>query len=240
MVGRADGRRPPRIARVESEEDLPAVLDRLGLRRGRPVLVLVGGAGGMDEDQVRALAAVLERAVLPAVADHDAAVVDGGTDSGVMRAIGMARSTGGAGFALVGVAAEGTVRAPGQRTSPIGDAADLEPHHSHVVLVPGRAWGGESWWIGEVADAIAAGSPSVTILANGGEISFDDVRGSLDRGRPVLVLAGTGRTADEVAAARGVAGADPRATRIAGSPLTTILPVHDLASIRAAVVTALT
>jgi hypothetical protein len=194
----------------------------------------------MDEDDVRALGAVLRQAVLPAVADRDAAVVDGGTDSGVMRAIGRARSAGGRDFALVGVAAEGTVRAPGDDVPMIEDAAELEPNHTHFVLVPGRVWGAESPWIARVADAIAAESPSVTILANGGDIAFDDVSGSLERGRPVVVLAGTGRTADAIAMARGAADADPRAARIAGSKLTTIVPVQDVGAIQAAVATALT
>ena len=240
MVQRADDRRSPRIGRIGFEEELPATLERLGVRLGRPVLVLVGGAGGMDEDDVRALDVVLRHAVLPAVVERDAAVVDGGTDSGVMRAMGRARSDAHANFALVGVAAGGTVRVPGDHAPKLEDAADPEGNHSHLVLVPGRAWGEESAWIAQVADVIAAGSPSVTILVNGGEIAFTDVSSSLEHRRPVVVLAGTGRTADAIAAAREASGADSRADRIAGSPLTTIIPVHDLGSIRATLAAALT
>lgn len=240
MVQRADDRRSPRIGRIGSEEELPTTLDRLGLRLGRPVLVLVGGAGRMDEDDVRALDAVLRQAVLPAVVERDAAVVDGGTDSGVMRAMGRARSDAHANFALIGVAAEGTVRVPGDDAPKLEDAADLEGNHTHLVLVPGHTWGDESVWIAQVADVIAAESPSVTILVNGGEIAFTDVSSSLERRRPVVVLAGTGRTADAIAAAREASGADSRADRIADSPLTTIVPVQDLGSIRAALAAALT
>jgi hypothetical protein len=202
--------------------------------------VLVGGAGGMDEDDVRALELVLRDAVLPAVADRGAVVVDGGTDSGVMRAIGRARSTTGADFALVGVAAEGTVRAPGISGPGREGAADLEPNHSHVVLVPGQVWGAESRWITYVADVIAGQGPSVTVLVNGGEIAFDDVDSSLAQGRPVLVLAGTGRTADAIARARDAADDNLRAMRIADSRLTTVVPVQDIEAVRTAVVTALT
>jgi hypothetical protein len=240
MEIRADDRRSPRITRIGDEGDLLAALDQFELRRGSPVLVLIGGAGGMDEDDVRTLDIVLRHGVLPAVADRDATVVDGGTDAGVMRAIGQARFAVSAGFPLVGVAAEGTVRAPGIGTPPIENAADLEPNHTHFVLVPGRVWGAESPWITHVADVIAAESPSVTILVNGGEIAFDDVSGSLERGRPVIVLAGTGRTADAIATAREAFHNDPRASRIAGSELTTIVPVQDVESVRAAVAAALT
>jgi hypothetical protein len=245
MEIRAGDRRSPRITWIGDEGDVPAALDRLELRRGTPVLVLVGGAGGMDEDDIRALDIVLRQAVLPAVADRDATVVDGGTDSGVMRAIGQARSAAGAEFALVGVAAEGTVRMPGHGPPAIEGAAVLEPNHTHVVLVPGRVWGAESPWIAHVADVIAAESPSVTVLVNGGEIAFDDVAGSLEQGRPVVVLAGTGRTADAITAAREasdpreVSDKDSRAARIAGSRLTTIVPVQDVGSVRAAIISAL-
>jgi hypothetical protein len=240
MVGRADERGSSSIARIDDEEDIPAALDRLGLRPGRPVLVLVGGAGGMDGDDIRALDMVLRHAVLPTVAGRGAAVVDGGTDSGVMRAIGRARSAAEADFALVGVAAEATVRVPGNSAPPIEDAADLEPNHTHVVLVPGRAWGAETPWIARVADLMAADDPSVTLLVNGGEIAYDDVSRSLQRGRPVVVLAGTGRTADAIAAARNTSEVDPRAARIARSALTTIVPIQDVDAVRAAVAAALT
>jgi hypothetical protein len=234
MVGQTCDGKPPLIFRIETVDDIAPGLDRLQLAPGRPVLVLVGGAAGMSEEDIRTLDTVLRLAIVPVVEDRGAAVVDGGTDSGVMKSIGRAKADTGARFALVGVAAAGTVRVPGGEP-PIDDAAQLEPHHTQVVLVPGREWGAESPWLGKVADALAAASPSVTLLVNGGDIAFDDVLGGLDRGRPVVVLAGTGRTADAIAAARDAPDADPRATRIAQSPLTSIVAVHDVAAIRAAV-----
>jgi hypothetical protein len=75
----------------------------------------------------------------------------------------------------------------------------LEPHHTHFLLVPGDRWGDESPWIARVATLLAGEAPSVTVLAHGGEISRQDVAHSLAAGRPVLVIAGTGRLADELA-----------------------------------------
>jgi hypothetical protein len=90
-----------------------------------------------------------------------------------------------------------------------------------VVLVPGD----ESPWLDRVATAIAAGRPSATLLVNGGSITYDDVERSLASRRPVLVLAGTGRAADEVTLARAGGSVDPRARRIAGSALVSVLDV---------------
>ena len=47
---------------------------------------------------------------------------------------------------------------------------------------------------------LAGGAPSATVLVNGGEIARQDVAQSLAAGRPVVVVAGTGRLADELAA----------------------------------------
>lgn len=216
------------LIRVTRVDDLPVALETHGLRRGRPVLVLVGGADAMDRSVLAPLDRVLRTVVLPLLDRRGAAALDGGTDSGVMRVIGQARTAAPHRFPLVGVAAEGTVAAPG--TAGPGAVA-LEPNHTHVVLVPGTDWGDESPWLGEVADVLADGTPSVTVVVNGGEITFDDALTSLRRRRPVVVLAGTGRTADEIAEARSGRAADPRAVRIAAARLTHVLPVGDVAAV---------
>jgi hypothetical protein len=216
-----------RMVRVDVISNLPAALDALAVGRGRPVLVLVGGAGGMSQEDLSRTAEVLSRQVVPVLARLGAAVVDGGTDSGVMRAIGQARSAAGADFPLIGVAAEGTV----------SGAEDIEPGHSHVILVPGDSWGDESPWLADVADAVAGPAPSATLVINGGAIAYDDIARSLERHRPVIVLAGTGRTADAIAAAvagEGEGGGggegggeDLRAGQIAGSALTRVVDIDD-------------
>ena len=81
------------------------------------------------------MAEALER-IIPALDEWGAAIVDGGTDSGVMKVIGLLRAAAGARFPLVGVAAEGTVILPGTSARP--DAAALELHHTQVILVPGQ------------------------------------------------------------------------------------------------------
>ena len=160
-------------------------------------------------------------------------MVDGGTDSGVMQVMGQARDSAGASFPLIGVAAEGTVIVPGAPPAP--DAAALEPHHTQVILVPGDTWGDESPWLSSVATAIADSRPSLTLVVNGGQITYDDIEHSLQAGRPVIVLAGTGRTADAIAAAAHGRAEDPRAARVAASPGTRIASLDDPESLYAAI-----
>jgi hypothetical protein len=215
----------PQHARVGQPADLPAALGALHVGLRRPVLVSVGGAGGMAPGHLTAVSAVLREHIVAGLDRWGAAVVDGGTDSGVMRAMGQARDAAGGHFPLVGVAAEGTVVVPGIAAGP--DAAPLELRHTQLILVPGDSWGDESPWLSRVAAAIADGQPSVTLVVNGGEVTYDDIRHSLQAGRPVIVVAGTGRTADAIAAAARGRAADPPAARVAASPGTRIVALDD-------------
>ncbi|MGE3287352.1 MAG: hypothetical protein AB7J32_14775 [Pseudonocardia sp.] len=237
MDERVGALRAPRI-QVASTEDVAAALDGSGPGRERTVIVLVGGAGGLGEEMLAALADVLRDEVVPVAEQRKAVVVDGGTDSGVMRLIGRARAAAGGGFPLVGVAAEGTVVAPEARTS-APDAAALEPNHTLFLLVPGANWGDETAWIAEVAGVVAGDRPSVTLLVNGGPIAYDDVDASLTARRRVVVLAGSGRAADAIADVRAGRGGDDRAAAIAASPLTSVAHIGRPGAVAAAIEAAL-
>ena len=115
-----------------------------------------------------------------------------------MRLVGKARAAAQATFPLVGVAAEGTVVIPGGVPAR-EDAYPLEPNHSHFVLVPGSEWGDEVPWLGRVAEALAGSAPTATVLVNGGDVARRDVDASVQAGRAVVVVAGSGRAADELA-----------------------------------------
>jgi hypothetical protein len=223
-----------RVARPRQFTDMAAAIAGFGLHSQQPVLVVVGGAAGLDEDGKERLRILFSDALLPVVVSRHAVVVDGGTDSGVMQLLGQARAEAGASFPLVGVAAEEKVILPGYGTEP-GDSAPLERNHSHFVLVPGSSWGDESPWLPQVATEIAGGAPSATVLINGGEIAFQDVAHSLQADRPVLVIAGTGRTADRIAAAASGDHTDDRAAQLADSPLVTVVSwAEDPAAVRVA------
>ena len=223
---------------ITGREEIPAAIDGAGLRRGRPVVVLVGGAAGMDEGDLETVAEVFRKVVVPIVESRDAVVVDGGTDSGVMRLIGRARAESGGRFALVGVAVARTVVVPGGG-APNPDAAELEPNHTLFLLVPGTDWGDEAQWIADVADVIAGGRPSVTLLVNGGKIAYEDVRASHGSNRSVVVLAGSGRTADAIVGARAGQAGEPDAVTAAESPLTLIADMGEAGAVAEAIETAL-
>lgn len=229
----------PTIVAIASESDIQEALNASAIRTSHAVLVCVGGAAGVAEDDVSALADLLTDHVIPLVDKVSVTIVDGGTDSGVMRLIGQARAATNGSFQLVGVAAAGTVRVPDAPEPPSDDAADTEPNHTHIVLVPGDSWGDETPWLSAVAATIAADKPSATLVINGGAITLDDALASVRARRPVIVLAGSGRAADQIARARAGQPAGDPAQEIADSPLTTIVSMRDQESVLAAITRAL-
>ena len=183
----------PQVYVIHHEGELPA-----DLPRGRPVLVLIGGAGQFLPRSQRSL-----KDLFLALADlaerHRWTVVDGGTDAGVMRLMGQARFARQGTFPLVGVAPIGRVRRPGRPLT--SDTALPEPHHTHLLLVPGQAWGDEVHHLARIATHLAQGAPSVAVLINGGAVSRRDVAAQRAEGRPIWAVCGTGRLADELAQA---------------------------------------
>lgn len=201
---------------VEHFEDLTAAPGELGFEAPRPTVVVVGGAAGLDDSQAKALEP-LAIGIVEAAAACGAVIVDGGTDAGIMRLVGVARARTGASFPLVGVVVRALAGLPGQPLE--GEMAPLDPRHTHFVLVPGATWGEEALWLARVAGVLSVGQPSVTVLVNGGEIAWKDVALSVRAGRRVLTVAGTGRTADALARAVSGEEGDTRAAELVESGL---------------------
>jgi TRPM family ion channel len=186
-----------RVVSLDRPSALASAVEQLELRPPLPTLVVVGGAdriGRTALDRLRAfvydLIGIAERV--------GAAVVDGGTDTGVMQLLGEARARRRS-VPLIGVVVASLTAEPG--TKPAGRQSALEPNHSHMLLVPGTEWGDEVPWLAGLASTLAGDAPSVTVLLDGGEIAYADASASVSAGRPVLAIVGSGRTADALAAA---------------------------------------
>jgi hypothetical protein len=214
------------VVQVNRSEELASTLTELDLHTPRPVLVLVGGADGLTDAQLTRLRPLFEEGLAPLADALGACVIDGGTDAGVMALIGQARAKLGASFPLIGVTAMGTVK-PDDSAVGRDAGSSLEPNHTYLVLVPGANFGDESPYLVEVASWVAGDAPSVTVVVNGGKVTVDDIEQSLAAGRPVLVVAGSGRTADALAAALDEPSQDQRVAKLAGSGLVEAVDLAD-------------
>jgi hypothetical protein len=186
-----------------------SLIDALQLRHPRPVIVVIGGATGLDTKSAASAATAL-RGVAPGVvsaaANSGAAIVDGGTDAGLMAIIGSALAAAGVDVPLLGVAPAGRVRLPGQRVdsgdvADANDAVDLQRDHSHFILADANEWGGETPLLIESAAALAQGAPIAVVVAAGGRVTQAEVAAGAARGWPIFAISSTGGVADRLVAA---------------------------------------
>lgn len=173
------------------------ILQALGLPQPRPVVLVVGGAGSLDQSVKPRLTQLFSRGVVRAALKTDAILMDGGTASGVMGLLGAAVAARGHKGALLGVAPASKVTYPGgPAEGTVQDGAPLEPHHSHFVLAPGKSWGDETMWMMAMAAELIKGqaatettpkakSASVVVLVAGGKldgVARNEVLQSVRRG----------------------------------------------------------
>jgi hypothetical protein len=95
----------------------------------------------------------------------------------------------------------------------------------------------EAPWIACTATVLAGARPSITVLVNGGQIAYSDVQHSIEAGRRVVVIAGSGGTADVFAEALAGAPADHRTAALISSGLIRVIP-KDQPTLLAEVLTA--
>lgn len=176
------------------------IIAALNLFEPKSVLLVVGGARGMDDSQVRRLAPLFSRVVARAAGESQMLVVDGGTSSGVMQLLGEAVADRGRLTPLLGVTPKAKSIYPGgPPKEQVIDGSPLEQNHSHFVLTPGQNWGDETAWLIDIVASYARKAPVQVLLVNGGTIAKNEVLQSVRRGWPILVLEGSGRLADEIA-----------------------------------------
>lgn len=189
--------------RVQPTQDPQEVIDVFGLRHPRPTIFITGGAGGMSDEDIARTRRVMEEGIAHFAHQHSITVIDGGTESGVMQMIGEARQKHHYKFPLIGIAPLDKVSYPGWQGR--ASEAELQKGHTHFVLVNSDEWGGESQMIINLTRAISGNErPCLGILINGGKIAEHDIYLATTQGRnsiPILVLDGSGRTADRVSTA---------------------------------------
>jgi hypothetical protein len=184
------GRVTVHAANITEDKEISEALKQLEIPHPKPVIVLVGGAGGigfLDKFPMRKAIGI----VANLAEETRSVVVDGGTQAGIMTEIGRQRKQKKFSFPLIGIVFDSLL----MKEEP---GSILDPNHTHFILIPGDDWGDESAWISKIATALAGDQKSITVLINGGNISRTDVEYSLLANRTTFVMRGTGRMADEI------------------------------------------
>lgn len=194
---------PALAVRVSNEDEPGSIVQVLDLDEARPAFFMLGGAMNMESEEMKITRTIIDEGIVPYAEQHRMAVVDGGTDSGVMKLMGDARTQQQATFPLIGVAPINLVKFEGH-DNPNG--YNLDPGHSHFVFTPEGDWGDETDMIMALTQALAGNGlkPSLGIVINGGQIVRQEVYRLVITESlrfPIIVLEGSGRFADTLAAA---------------------------------------
>lgn len=174
------------------------IIEQLGIKQPKSVLLVIGGADSLDEKLGMRLTQLFGRGIARAATELKALVIDGGTEAGVMKMMGQGVADRGYKTNLLGVAPRALVQYPG---SEAGGEVSLDPNHSHFVLVDGQTWGSETGVIFKLMSHLTTNTPSVVLLAGGGEVSKNECLQAVRQRLSLMVLEGSGGAADEIAAA---------------------------------------
>ena len=211
-------------ADVSGEEAVVA----LALPRPNGVIVLNGGTTELPAHLAATLRDTLGKGIARVAVEERLTVVTGGTDAGIFSLFGQALGDDRT-APCIGVVPAGRVTwleraSPADRGPKDEELVPLEPHHSHFLLVAGDEWGAETEAMLSLADALGADCASLAVLAGGGAGSRREILGHVRAGRPVIVLAGTGRLADKLAGViAGGSPSDPETAEIASTDLITVV-----------------
>lgn len=209
------------------------VIRQSGLSQPRAVILISGGADSITPRQYRKLQPLFSGGIAQAALSAKAAIIDGGTDSGVMRLMGQGLVDRRAGLpvnlqekdlpVLIGMAPYSKVTFPGdsQADKKQGGAAfsagqliQLEPNHTHFILVQEEDWGCETSLMYRVGRAMVDGlaparadetpgqkCKAAVILAGGNPkgVARDEILLAVRNGWPIIVIEGSGGLADRVA-----------------------------------------
>ena len=190
-----------RLVNARKGVAIEPVLAALKLPAPRGVVVLNGGTAKLDADLAAQLSLVLENGLARVASEEQLTIVTGATDAGIFTLLGQGLARWRRTAPCIGVTVASLVRLPAA-PPPKEERESLEPNHSHFVLTAGKDWGDETATMFALVAALSAQAPSVELVAGGGSITRTEVLANTRQRRPIIVLAGSGRFADELSAIR--------------------------------------
>eukprot|EP00753_Platysulcus_tardus_P011971 PLAT3327.5.p1 GENE.PLAT3327.5~~PLAT3327.5.p1 ORF type:complete len:1805 (+),score=909.40 PLAT3327.5:47-5416(+) len=198
-----DRRAPARLLLLpaySAVDDTPVeeIVERLALSEHDCMVAVFGGASRLHMMLIPALQALVREGIVTFAGNNNALLMSGGTDSGIMRELGKAAGRSDSRLQLLGVCPAGLAVWPGGPERD-GDSCALEQNHTDFVLPDSASWGGETDTMFAIFRHLSKRLPSVAVLCNGGEISKSEAWHVTQAGVPLVVIEGSGRTADAIA-----------------------------------------
>lgn len=230
--------RQARMVMPPAGADPETIVQALGLEQPDALMLIFGGADGMEAQAQTRIARLFRESLVPVAIARRALIIDGGTQSGIMQILGEVIAERQDSPCALGVAPIEKVTYPGKTGTATGaHTAALDPNHSHFILTPTTEWGSETETIFDVtallsdclSESFEARPRVVALLANGGGIAKEEAYRCAWQGWNLVILAGTGRVADEIAEAHArlpALPADPKIRDIIMRSTVTVFPVE--------------
>lgn len=177
------------ILTVEKRTGVRQIISALKIPAPKAVMILNGGTTsiyGSLRNQLQPLMTQLARAAIR----HQITIVTGATDAGIFTLFGDA------------LAAEGGPSAPVLGISPQVPVEQLEPHHTHFVMVAETTWGGETPLMYRLIKSLSRKCPSVAVFVGGGSITLKEMTYNVHQQRDMILISGSERSTDEVVRTR--------------------------------------
>lgn len=180
---------PARLARVSESLDARRIVNALELPTPRALLIINGGTAKLDA-QIAASLDKLFMGLAGTVVEERVTVITGATNAGIFSLFGRALEKTGRRLSApcVGITAAGCV-----------ELEDLEPHHSHFVLVEVDEWKLATPAMYRLAETLASDCPSLALFAGGGQVTLTEMQANARQGREMILIEGSKGLADEVA-----------------------------------------
>jgi hypothetical protein len=186
------------ICKLSSPQDVASYIQTIESVRG--VMPVSGGAYDYPTDVIEPTSRLI-RELLHLAFEHNIMLIDGGTNTGVMKIIGenylfcKNKMQQFSPPPVIGFSPKNKVYIPGITTNMDG-LAPLDNNHPYFVLInDAQDWGEEVNSMFALVDHISSRVPSLALVANGGLTTLIEVCHSVEKKRQIVVLEGTKRAA---------------------------------------------
>ena len=181
---------PRRIAVAAAPGSVDHLLDQLDLPARTTTLVINGGTSDDPDFPVVAITDALRAMIVALGLREGPVIISGRHDAGLFGLLGDVLGDLGFDGPVIGVVPAGKINRP--------NGTGLEPHHSHALLVEAARGVMRRHHAGPRRELDRRG-PVVALIAGGGAQTMIEIDGHRVDHRPVIILTGTGRLADDLA-----------------------------------------
>jgi hypothetical protein len=189
---------------VPADISSETIVESLDLPTPDSLLVLNGGTAQLSLDLEKRLAVLLSDGVARFISENQIPIVTGATDAGIFSLLGNGLEKWGRTSPCIGVAVSKKVTWDGRCNIPFikrvinKNRVDLEPHHSHFILVNKEDWGDETETMYDFIQHYSQNIPSIAIFVGGGSITKVEMLVNVAQGRKMILFAGSGRITDTI------------------------------------------